>query len=90
MLPHLFGGQQPARHLGADHVNVRLALAINAAAEAMRTQLVVGHLARESFAAAWDRKSSMSSRTTLSYSCSRSCCSVKYASFSIEITILAL
>ncbi len=45
-LAHLIGRQQPARNLGADHMDVRLALAIDAAAEALRPQFVVRHLAR--------------------------------------------
>ena len=47
-LAHLIGSQQPARDLGPDHVDVRLALAVDAAAQALRTQFVVRHLARGS------------------------------------------
>ena len=64
--------KQAAGDLGADHLHAGLALAIDPAAEAMRPELIVRELAGEE-EAAWERNSSISARTVLSYSCSRIC-----------------
>ena len=45
-LPHLTGGEQAARDLGADHLDAVLALAVDAAAEAEGPELVGRQLAR--------------------------------------------
>ena len=46
-LPHLSGGEQAARDLGADHLDAVLALAVDAAAEAKGPELVDCQLPRE-------------------------------------------
>ncbi len=46
-LPHLLGGQQPARNLGPDHLHAGLPLAINSAAQPERPKLIVGQLAAQ-------------------------------------------